>query len=58
VLLDHHRENLYASAIKNEVIKARGYRSVDANELEELGFSKWQCRQGLLIPHHGVGGEA
>ena len=56
-LADHHRDMLHASAIKDEVIEARGYRSVDADELEELGFSKWQCRMGLLIPHHGVGGE-
>jgi hypothetical protein len=39
------------SAIAEEVIQARGYRTVaDGSELRALGFDLAQCRPGLLLP--------
>jgi len=41
------------SAISDEVIEARGYRSItDGGELEAYGFAQKQRRPGLLIPLH------
>lgn len=46
------------SAISEEVIKTRGYRSVDSpSELAELGFSPGQRRRGLLLPLHTTDGK-
>ena len=38
------------SAIADEVIRARGYRTTDGSELRSLGFDPPQCRPGLLLP--------
>ena len=40
------------SAISDEIIEARGYRTITSkDELEELGFARSQCHvPGLLIP--------
>ena len=41
----------HESAIADEVIRTRGYRTiVDASELRELGFAPAQCLPGLLLP--------
>lgn len=56
-LLQHHMKMLRDdSAINNEVIIDRGYRSInDPNTLKSLGFANSQCRvPGLLIPVHHV----
>ena len=47
------------SAISDEVIAARGYRTIlEGNELRELGFAREQCRApGLLIPLHTSDGQ-
>jgi len=60
VLLDHHLHQLRVeSAIPDELIIERGYRSVDvAADLLRLGFKQRQARTpALLIPIHGVDGE-
>ncbi len=58
-LLPQHSSLLQNSAISQEVVSARGYRSVTAKaELRRLGFTDRQCRvPALLIPIHGVTGE-
>ncbi len=58
-LLPHHKAMLEASAISDEVIKARGYRSVKtAAELKRLGFGASQLSvPTLLVPIWGVHGE-
>ena len=47
-----HKSILKDSAISDDVIDARGYRTViNSAELRELGFSHNQCRvPGLLLP--------
>lgn len=52
ILSQKHLDQLHASAISDEVIRARGYRTVtDANDLEALGFAPGQRRvPGLLLP--------
>jgi hypothetical protein len=52
ILSVEHLAALHASAIKDEVIQARGYRTItDSQELRDLGFSPAQCRApGLLLP--------
>lgn len=52
MLSGDHREMLRKSAITEEVIRARGYRTIiSAIELQDLGFSATQCRApGLLLP--------
>jgi hypothetical protein len=47
-----HLNHLYSSAIIDEIIIARGYKTIiDENELRNLGFSAGQCRvPGLLLP--------
>jgi hypothetical protein len=57
-LSQKHFDILHASAINDDVIGARGYRTItDANELHELGFSPAQCRvPGLLLPVHTTDG--
>jgi len=58
-LLPQHAALLTASAISDEVAKARGYRSVtDKAELRSLGFSANQARvPALLIPVWDVNGK-
>ena len=58
-LRPQHAALLTASAISDEVAKARGYRSVTVKaELTELGFSSTQARvPALLIPIWNVHGE-
>lgn len=58
-LLPQHAALLAASAITDEVAKARGYRSVEQKaRLTELGFSSTQARvPALLIPVWDVHGE-
>gem|GEM_PF-3284356 len=55
-LSEKHLKELRASAICDEVILARGYRSVtDPRELEELGFPAYQrLVPGYLLPLHHV----
>ena len=60
VLSPEHRESLLrGSSIAEEVVKARGYRTVNNRaELRRLGFSDTQARTpSLLIPVWGVDGE-
>src|SRR5688572_20199994 len=47
-----HLDSLRASAINDEIIRARGYKTItDENELRILGFASGQCRvPGLLLP--------
>jgi hypothetical protein len=58
-MLPQHAALLTASAITDEVAKARGYRSVEQKaRLTELGFSERQARvPALLIPVWNVHGE-
>ena len=58
-LAQHHYEMLKASAIADEVVKSRGYRTiVDTADLKELGFSDSQMHvPGLLLPLHSTDGE-
>src|SRR5262245_10664552 len=55
---EHLRMLKEESAISDEVIVARGYRSVnDPKELKALGFRGQQLRvPGLLLPLHGTDG--
>jgi hypothetical protein len=59
VLLQWHYEMLKASAISDDVIKERGYRSITkAEDLLKLGFSNQQARvPGLLLPLHATDGQ-
>jgi hypothetical protein len=63
-LLPHHLAQLLdESGISQEIIEARGYRSIHGEgsyaELKALGFSKPQCRlaPGLLVPILGINGQ-
>jgi hypothetical protein len=58
-LSDQHVQMLQQSAITDEVIASRAYRTItEANELRQLGFSPAQCRApGLLIPLWTPNGE-
>jgi hypothetical protein len=54
---DHLAMLCEGSAICEEVILARGYRTVDnPGELAELGFGTGQRRRGLLMPLHTTDG--
>jgi len=55
-----HLEHLRGSAISIDVMRERGYRTIDvAKRLEEFGFSKQQRRvPGILIPLHAPDGSA
>jgi hypothetical protein len=58
-LAERHRRELHdESAIPDDVIAERGYRTViDVVELLEFGFNDYQCRTpGYLVPLHGVDG--
>ena len=48
--------SLSSSGIDPDVIAARGYRSVTAEEAAELGFAPSQCRDGLAIPQWTLAG--
>jgi hypothetical protein len=58
-LSQQHLDMLHASAISDDVIRARGYKTIsDCNELKQLGFSSSQCRvPGLLLPLHTTDGQ-
>lgn len=57
LLSQEHLAVLRQSAISDQVIAARGYRTVtDVAELEQLGFARSQCRSGLLLPLHTTDG--
>ena len=58
LLVDHFRHLNEGSGISVDVIKERGYRSIQRKgELEKLGFSSSQQRApGILIPLWGVEG--
>jgi len=56
-LLHHHHQSLIDSAISNEVIDARGWKSITASEASAYGFQDYQCRSGLLVPSYGCDGE-
>jgi hypothetical protein len=60
VLASHHEKMLREeSGISQEVVEARGYRTVETkSELKRLGFSERQCNKpGLLIPIYSPTGE-
>lgn len=59
-LAQHHVEMLKKSAISDEVIRERGYKTITTTaELQSFGFSPAQCRApGLLLPLHGTDGSA
>ena len=58
-LLPHHREMLVKSAVSADVIRERGYRSIETKiELKTLGFASYQLRvPTLLVPIRNVHGE-
>ena len=58
-LSQKHLDMLRASAINDDVIQGRGYRTItDAKELKALGFAQSQCRApGLLLPLHTTDGK-
>lgn len=58
-LTQRHYEMLKASAIADEVIKERGYKTItNAKDLQVLGFSPAQERApGLLLPLHSTDGQ-
>ena len=60
MLAEHHIKALKeGSAISDDVIEARGYRTITSkDELEELGFARSQCHvPGLLIPLYTTDGQ-
>ena len=56
LLSDKHLAMLHSSAINDDVIAARGYKTIDASEAAEYGFSRKQLLSGLLVPVCGVDG--
>ena len=56
---EHQRMLLQESGLSEEVVIARGYRTVEAiSELRRLGFSDAQCNvPGLLVPVYSPSGE-
>ena len=56
-LSHHHYVELKSSAIADEVIVARGYRSIDGDEAKALGYKGKWARSGLLIPLRNIEGE-
>ena len=61
LLSDAHRRMLIeGSAISEDVIAERTYRTIPGNEtsaLQALGFARYQCRAGLLIPVWSIDSE-
>jgi hypothetical protein len=57
--LDHQQMLLEESGLSQEVVAARGYRTVEAkSELRRLGFADAQCNPpGLLVPIRSSAGE-
>ena len=56
-LSEYHRQMLeQESAISPDVIRARGYRTVTADEARKFGFNGHQARDGLLLPVHTTDG--
>lgn len=57
-LSPHHLDALHNSAISDDVIAARGYRTItEAQDLESFGFTLAQRRApGLLLPLYGTDG--
>jgi hypothetical protein len=48
---EHLRQLREDSGISDDVIRERGYRTIEKpSELRELGFAASQCHKGLLIP--------
>lgn len=58
-LAQYHLETLKASAISDDVIRERGYKTiVDSTDLRTLGFAASQDRvPGLLLPLHTTDGK-
>jgi hypothetical protein len=58
-LMQQHYDMLKASAISDEVIRERDYRSIqDPKDLRSLGFAESQIRvPGLLLPLHSTDGQ-
>ena len=56
MLSPDHAAMLRESAINDEVVSERGYRSVDKTEAAAFGFKGAQQRAGLLIPIRDVHG--
>jgi hypothetical protein len=58
-LLQPHYQVLKNSAISDDVIRERGYRTItDKSDLKEIGFSESQLRvPGLLLPLHATDGQ-
>jgi hypothetical protein len=58
-LEQRHYDMLKASAIADDVIRERGYRTImEAKDLKALGFSESQLRApGLLLPLHSTDGD-
>ena len=52
----HHYQTLIDSAISNEVIAARGWKSITAAEASGYGLQAYQCTFGLLVPSYGFDG--
>ena len=53
----HARELIERSGIDPRVVARRGYRSVSAADVAQLGFAPSQCRAGLLMPQWTLAGE-
>ena len=55
----HEKMLLEESGISQDVVEARGYRTVETrSELKRLGFSERQCNKpGLLIPIYSPTGD-
>jgi hypothetical protein len=56
-LLDSHQRQLKASSIADEVIAARGYRTIWRRSEVPDEFADWQRRLGLLVPTHSPDGK-
>jgi hypothetical protein len=58
MLLPHHAALLQASTVSDEIVRERGYRSIErVEDLLALGFAEYQCRvPGLLTPVYDVFG--
>jgi hypothetical protein len=56
-LLDSHQRQLKASSITDEIIAARGYRTIRHRSEVPDEFSDWQRRLGLLVPTYSPDGK-
>ena len=57
MLLQDHKDQLINSCISDDVIAARGWESITAEQSEKYGFTGDQKRSGLLVPSYGCDGE-